>query len=99
MLRYPLPLLVVALAVTACSSPREALIARGFPPAYAEGYDDGCASGNEAGGGLLAEARKDAGRYASDSQYAKGWDDGFAECKADMETMVREARLRRPSDD
>jgi hypothetical protein len=97
MLRRPLATLIVAMAVAACTSPREALIARGFPPAYAEGYDDGCASGNEAGGGLFAEGRKDGSRYTSDGQYAKGWDDGFAECKANTEAMVRDARLRRPS--
>ena len=98
MLRHPLTL-IAALLVVGCTSTRDALIARGLPPTYAEGYDDGCASGNEAGGGLFTEARKDAGRYASDSQYAKGWDDGFAECKANTVAMVRDARLRRPSED
>lgn len=99
MLRHILAALVVALALAACTSPKDALIERGFPAAYAEGYDDGCASGNKAGGGLFAEASKDVGRYASDSQYAKGWDDGFAKCKTATEAMVRDARLRNPSRD
>ena len=34
---------------------------------------------------------------ASDSQYAKGWDDGFAKCKRDVDAMVFEARTRNPS--
>ena len=95
----PVAALFAALALVACGSAEDALIARGFDPAYAAGYDDGCASGNEAGGSLFGEARKDATRYAADSQYAQGWDDGFASCKSKAETLVRDARLRNPSRD
>jgi hypothetical protein len=90
-------LTVVALA--ACTSQRDALIARGVPPAYAEGYEAGCSSGDAAAGGLFSEPEKDASRYAADAQYAKGWDDGFAKCKRDAEVMVRDARLRHPGGD
>ena len=57
-----LAFLVAALALAACGSVKDAMIEQGYPPAYAEGYDDGCASGKQAAGGLLAEARKDASR-------------------------------------
>jgi hypothetical protein len=89
--------LAAALALAACTSTRDALIEQGFDPAYAEGYDDGCSSGNAVAGGLFAEARKEADRYANDSQYTHGWDAGFAKCQRNMAAMVRDARLRRPS--
>ena len=91
--------LVTAVVLAACGSVEEALIERGLPPAYAEGYVDGCASGKEAAGGLFAEARKDAGRYDTDSQYTRGWSEGFEECRRDTAAMVRDARLRNPSRD
>jgi cell division septum initiation protein DivIVA len=91
--------LVAALALAGCTSQRDALIAQGLPPAYAEGYEAGCSSGDAAAGGLFGEARKDASRYAADAQYTKGWDDGFAKCQRDMAAMVRDARLRHPGGD
>ena len=98
-LQATLAALLTALALAGCASVEETMIERGFPPAYAEGYDDGCASGNEAGGRLFGEARKDANRYATDGQYAQGWNEGFASCKNNAEAMVRDARLRNPSRD
>lgn len=89
--------LVAPLALAACTSTRDALIAQGFDPAYAEGYDAGCSSGKAAAGGLLSESSKDANRYATDTQYTQGWDAGFAKCQRDMAAMVRDARLRHPS--
>jgi hypothetical protein len=89
--------LIAPLALAACTSTRDALIARGFDPAYAEGYDAGCSSGEVAAGGLFSEPRKDANRYAGDTQYTEGWDAGFAQCQRDMAAMVRDARLRNPS--
>jgi hypothetical protein len=91
--------LAVTLALAACASEREALIARGFDPAYAEGYDDGCSSGKEAAGGMFGEARKDPSRYGADDQYTRGWDAGSEKCQRDTAAMVRDARLRNPSRD
>jgi hypothetical protein len=88
------------MALAACTSTEESLIERGYPPAYAEGYEQGCASGKAAAGGLFAQAQKDESRYqASDSQYAQGWDAGYAKCLDDMRTMVNDARTRKPSRD
>ena len=91
--------LVAAVALAGCGSVEETMLDRGFPPAYAEGYADGCASGKEAAGGLFAEARKDERRYDSDSQYTRGWNEGFEECRRDMARMVLNARLRNPNRD
>jgi hypothetical protein len=98
-LQRALAALVAALALAACASEREALIARGFDPAYAEGYDDGCSSGKEAAGGMFGEARKDPSRYGADDQYTRGWDAGSEKCQRDTAAMVRDARLRNPSRD
>jgi hypothetical protein len=96
-MRWLLATFAALVALTACTSTEEALIERGLPPAYAAGYDDGCASGNAAGGSLFSEAQKDESRYAADSQYGKGWDEGFAKCKRDLDAMVWDARTRNPS--
>jgi hypothetical protein len=93
-LQATLPVLLAALAVAACGSVEQTMIERGFPPAYAEGFADGCASGKEAAGGWFVQARKDTRRYGADGQYTAGWDDGFEECRRDMTAMVRHARIR-----
>lgn len=98
-LRATLAALVTALALAACGSVREAMIERGHPPAYADGYADGCSSGKEAAGGLFAETRKDASRHGTDDLYTQGWNDGFEECRREMAAAVLDARRRNPSRD
>jgi len=48
----------------------------GYPPAVREGYIDGCESAKHS-----RYANKDAQRFASDPQYAMGWNDGYSICK------------------
>lgn len=48
----------------------------GFPPAFKEGYADGCASAK-----ALVGSKKDDQRFKSDVQYAQGWRDGYDICK------------------
>ena len=98
--RWPVFVIVTAATLAACTSVQEGLVGRGYDPAYAEGYDHGCASGKATAGGLFAQAQKDQERYAdSDSEYAQGWDAGYAKCLDDMRTMVIDARTRNPSRD
>ena len=85
--------LVTSLALAACASVKETMLARGFPPAYAEGYADGCSSGREAAGGLFDETLKDATRYGTDRQYIQGWDNGFQRCRSEMAATVESDRL------
>jgi hypothetical protein len=91
--------LAAGAAIAGCTSVQEGLVERGYPPAYAAGYDDGCASGKAAAGGLFEQAEKDPQRSQGDSEYARGWDDGYQKCLADMRTMVIDARTRNPSRD
>jgi hypothetical protein len=86
-------------ALCACGSVEQSQIELGHPPAYARGYADGCESGKEDAGGVLAQSRKDASRYGTDHEYTPGWDAGFAQCRADTAAMVRDARRRNPSRD
>ena len=46
----------------------------GFPPAFREGYADGC---NTARG----SAKQDAARMKTDGSYAQGYNDGLTGCK------------------
>jgi hypothetical protein len=99
-LQATLAVQVATTALAACTSTRDALVDRGYSPAYAEGYEDGCASGKADVGGLFAQAQKDQERYAaSDSDYAQGWDAAFAKCRRDEQQMVIDARNRHPSRD
>ncbi len=79
--------LAAALALAACAQlqtqpPREApppakprppVNLSGYSPAFKAGFTDGCetARGN---------ARRDDERFAAESQYARGWEDGKAIC-------------------
>jgi hypothetical protein len=81
------------LALAACASVKETMLERGFPPAYAEGYADGCSSGREAAGGLFDETRKDTTRYGTDRQYTQGWDSAFPRCESEMAATVESDRL------
>jgi hypothetical protein len=47
----------------------------GYPPAFREGYLDGCNSARR-----NAEKVQDQARYKNDTMYAAGWRDGFDIC-------------------
>lgn len=92
--------LSIALTLGACGgSVKQAMIERGFSEAYAEGYDHGCSSGKADGGSLFDQPAKDQSRYGADADYTKGWDEGYAKCKAEQTELAREARRRNPSRD
>jgi hypothetical protein len=48
----------------------------GFPPAFRDGYADGCQSAKP-----FAAKHRDDARYARDTQYASGWRDGYDICR------------------
>ena len=55
-------------------APRPNINLTGYPPAFQEGYTDGCASARSA-------RRRDEARFKSDVQYAQGWRDGNSVCR------------------
>ncbi|MCK9800021.1 hypothetical protein BK634_23040 [Pseudomonas chlororaphis] len=82
-------LVVLFLVIGGCESTHEHLLAQGYPPAFADGFDDGCVSGRQAAGAITGEFRKNVPRYLKDAQYAEGWSDGFRQCQAMLENQDR----------
>ena len=71
----------LSLAVVAgCAGPSTG---QGRPPAYADGFKDGCQSG-EASQSVFGSPKKDVSRFGSDPQYAQGWSDGFRKCEEEQ---------------
>ena len=89
----------VLMLLGGCETTREVLIARGFPPAFADGFDDGCSSGRQAAGAITGQFRKDVPRYLKDAHYAEGWSDGFRQCQAMRESEERNDYRERHWDD
>ena len=46
----------------------------GYPPAFKEGFRDGCDS-------FRGSHRRDANRFNKDNDYTIGWQDGFSICR------------------
>lgn len=78
------------LILTGCATERETMIQQGYPPAYADGYADGCHSGKAAGGDMFEHFTKNINRFSRDPQYAQGWNDGFKQCKAKQEALQKQ---------
>lgn len=74
-----------------CQSTHDDLLAKGYPPAFADGFDDGCSSGRQAAGAITGEFRKDVPRYLKDPLYAEGWSDGLHQCQAMRDSQDRGA--------
>ena len=77
----------VLMLLAGCQTTREELISKGYPPAFADGFEDGCSSGRQAAGAISGEFRKNVPRYLRDKQYAEGWSDGFRQCQAMLENQ------------
>jgi hypothetical protein len=86
--------LVLCLTIlTGCADQKETTLKQGYPIAYVDGFDDGCHSGNKAGGSLFDQFKKDVNRFSSEKQYAQGWSDGFRQCETEQETLQRQIRM------
>lgn len=57
-------------------STRPAYNLTGYSPAFKDGYIDGCETAKKTSYGLKNERR-----FAADSQYRMGWNDGFSVCR------------------
>ncbi len=78
MMRLILAVLALALAAGCTSQPTSApqpkVNLSGYPPAFRDGYTDGCASVN-------AARKRDEARFKADASYAQGWRDGYDICQ------------------
>lgn len=86
-------MLLTAITLTGCLSTHDSMVRDGYPLAYADGFEDGCHSGHNAGGSLFDQFRKDVRRMNADAQYAQGWSDGFRQCESEEEAAQRMARM------
>lgn len=68
------------LLLLGCQSLREQMLAANYPPAFVDGFEDGCSSGRSAAG-PLGQFDKDVPRYMAEPLYARGWEDGFRQCE------------------
>lgn len=59
------------------------------PPAYKQGYRDGCDSGYVAAGHPYYRFSKDVTRFRNDELYQQGWQDGFSVCKGSYDSIGR----------
>ena len=80
----------VLVLLAGCQSTHEQLLAQGYPPAFADGFDEGCSSGRQAAGVISGEFRKNVPRYLKDANYAEGWSDGFRQCQAMVDNQDRQ---------
>ncbi len=68
---------LAALALAACadSGSGARVNLSGFPPAFQQGYSEGCESAG------TRRTRRDQGRYRADEDYMQGWNDGYSVCR------------------
>ena len=81
------------LLISGCASQKEIMLKEGYPLSYAEGFDDGCHSGNQAAGSLFDQFKKDVDKFETDSKYAQAWSDGFRQCESQQEAIQRQTRI------
>jgi len=71
-------LLLAMTLVGACAAPKPPppkVNLAGFPPAFRDGFADGCQSAKTGAARLRDEVR-----YAQEAQYGRGWRDGYDTC-------------------
>jgi hypothetical protein len=83
-----LPFVVAAVLTTlvGCTSTHDRFIEAGYTPAYADGYEDGRLSGYYATRGQSSRVTQDTYRYEGDTEYRRGWDDGYSVSKRDYDS-------------
>lgn len=65
----------------------ERQVGEGQPLLYKQGYGAGCDSGYVAAGHPYYKFSKDVASYSKNSLYKQGWDDGFAVCKGQYDSI------------
>ena len=90
---------VLLLLLAGCQSTHQQLLDQGYPPAFADGFQDGCGSGRQAAGVMAGEFHKNVERYLHNRQYETGWDDGFRQCQAMRESQDQQNYYNRHWDE
>jgi hypothetical protein len=84
---------VFGLLAAGCASRADVAPKPENPDSYADGFEDGCFSGNKAGQELFGQFMKDLARFDTEKNYALGWSDGFRQCETEQEALDRKARV------
>ena len=106
-MKVKLPIVVIGtfLILTGCTSlntesylknTHSYLTCQGKPPAYVDGYVDGCSSGRSMAGDRNFKYRKDDGRSDRDALYARGWQDGQIACRNEVLAEQQQATVEGP---
>ena len=66
-------------SLSGCNTPNP-LMGPGQTPTYADGFNDGCSSGN-ASQNVTYPYRKNIQKFDSEQQYAEGWTAGYKKCE------------------
>jgi len=73
-------LFICALIIfTGCMSEKERMIKEGYPQNYAQGYEDGCSTGNSEAG-MWTSFKKNVRLYDTNRDYHRGWNEGKDHC-------------------
>lgn len=70
----------VAVVLAGCASSTPPAL-EGKPPAYVQGYQDGCASGRSVEGSVFYYYTKNIKLFESDKDYKQGWSDAYKQCR------------------
>ncbi len=85
-------IVLLSMMLFGCVSQKEAMIKQGYSPVYAEGFQDGCGSGENAAGSIADQFKKDVQSYNDNSDYRQGWNDGYKQCKAKQDAFQKQYR-------
>ncbi len=85
--------LLAGLAFSGCTNQKDLMVKQGYPLAYATGFEDGCHSGNKAGGSMFDQFKKDVNAFKTSKDYAQGWSDAFRQCETEQEALQRQVRI------
>lgn len=67
---------------------RNTLLMKGYTTSFADGYIDGCQSGQYAAGDQLSHHVKDLDRAGLEQDYSVGWVQGNSFCKKHMQDLI-----------
>ena len=97
-MKTSLVLMMMAVLASACSNLGEDRSQERFsgrPPAYRDGYADGCKTAKATATGSNGKLSRDQNRYQSDSSYANGWSDGYESCRDSYDASAADLKRDR----
>ncbi len=92
-LKYRCIIFPLLLLLAGCASEGQRLMQEGASPEYAQGFDDGCASGKKSAGDMFSQFHKNVRAYQQNSDYRQGWNDGHEECEEEWLSNYRQQEL------